>query len=316
MPELIITDDEFPFQEGGDRELVTTANIRLKNNCGFKASIGIIFYTPSGKQYKWPTIAAGGVYVLKRVSQRTIYLYGRNVNNPNKLVWGTTSSKHCIAVGKCLEPRNVGSLAKSPKVYKLCGSGSSPVASPIAQAPPPQTSLPTLDVQYLDNHNEKRTKFYADNGLGPKNLKHSPDLKSSAQNYANKLIDISGDTRCVIQHGFDGDDYGGENLATNWGSSPNLVATSPQKLLYNWYDEEIDLPYGQKAHATQIVFRSSHYVGCAQASKTLYHGGKCYIYVCRYLSPGNCNMSSGSWKQRTLDDEVICSPKCPKEGCS
>lgn len=315
LPELIITEDEFPFLDDGHRALQTTANVNLVNNCGFKASVGIIFYTKEGKKYKWPTIVKGGVYQLPDVSQSTIYLYGRNVNNPGKLVWGTTSSKHCIGKGKCLEPRSIGSLAKSPVRHKLCNSGSSPVAAPTAAAVPAQSAMTEKDTQFLDTHNDRRNKFYSDNGLGPKNMKHSQDLKSSAQKYANKLIDIAGDTRCVIQHGYEGDDYGGENLGTVWGNNPAMVGHTPEKVLQGWYDNEIGLPYGQKGHATQVVFRSTHYVGCAQASKTLYHGGKCFIYVCRYLSPGNCNMSATGWKQRTLDDEVLCLPKCPKEGC-
>jgi hypothetical protein len=122
---------------------------------------------------------------------------------------------------------------------------------------------------------------------------------------------LGGASRCVIQHGYQGDDYGGENLAANWGTSK----FSAEQVITTWYDDELSLPYGQNGHLTQVVFRSSRYVGCAVASKELNDGSNCFIHVCRYVSPGNCNVSQSNWRQRTLDDEVMCAPKCPPDGC-
>jgi Cysteine-rich secretory protein family len=167
----------------------------------------------------------------------------------------------------------------------------------------------------LKGHNKRRTNFFSKNGLGPKNLKWAQSLKESAQAYADKLVELGGDTKCVIQHGYKGDEYGGENISSNWGVSVSTVSATPEEVLNGWYDEEISLPLGMNGHATQVVFRSTHYVGCGRAQKNLSNGGKCFINVCRYLSPGNCNMSQNGWKSRTLDEEVVCDPFCPKEGC-
>jgi Cysteine-rich secretory protein family len=301
------------------RLLLTTATVTLVNNCGFDASIGIIYYNKKRKNiYIWPKILKGKTKILRGVSDPTIYLYGIHPKNPKKRVWGSKKSRHCISSGECLEPNYVGSLSKKSLRYKLCADSSKKTPSPISKTPPaptPSTSLSAIETQWLNGHNSRRTKYYANNGLGPKNLKWSSTLKASAQRYANKLIDLGGNDRCVIQHGFQGDDFGGENLHTNWGTSVSSVSASPDDVLTSWFEEEIDLPYGQNGHATQVVFRSTRYVGCATSQKTLGNGGKCFINVCRYISPGNCNMSPSSWRQRTLDDEAGCPPLCPDEGC-
>ena len=313
LPPLTITEEEFSFHDE-NRHLVTTADVTLVNNCGFKASIGIIYYRTTGKVYVWPTIPEGTTYKLTKVSQSIIYLYGRDVDNPSKLVWGTTKSKHCIGKNRCLEPKSVGSLSRSNIRVKLCGTGSSPTRAPTSK-PVDAPDLTELDADWVGGHNTRRTKYFSENGLGPKNLKWSNGVKNSAQAYANKLIDIQGDVKCVIQHGYLGDDYGGENIHTNWGRTVTTVSATPDKVLGRWFDDEIDAGYGKNLHATQVVFRSTAYVGCGRASKTLYHGGKCYINVCRYISPGNCNMSPGGWKERVLDDNAQCGPVCPPEGC-
>jgi hypothetical protein len=300
-----------------DRDLLQTADVKLVNNCGFDASIGIIYYGSSQNEiYVWRNIKKGGTYILKSVSDPTIYLYGFDEKKPKKVIWGTSNSKHCISKGECLQPKNVGKLSSSDTIrYKLC-KVTSPTSSPISKAPPTDsTALTETEIKWLNGHNDRRRKYFADNGLGPKDLKWSQSLEKSAQNYANRLLELGGDSKCVIQHGYDGDEYGGENLHTNWGTSISTVSASPDEVLNGWYDEEINLPYGQNAHATQVVFRSTHYVGCGQSQKKLSNGGKCFINVCRYLSPGNCNMSRNGWKSRTLDDDAQCSPVCPPEGC-
>ena len=116
---------------------------------------------------------------------------------------------------------------------------------------------------------------------------------------------------CKIQHGYNGDIYGGQNIAATIG-----IAHTSEEIMTAWYNNEIDLSCGQKGHATQMVFRSSHYVGCAEVEKKMASGAKCSsIQVCRYLASGNCNMSPGNWLGRTLDDKVICGPACPPKGC-
>ena len=133
-------------------------------------------------------------------------------------------------------------------------------------------------------------------------LKWSTTIANSAQAYANKLIAISG---CVIQHGYQGDSYGGENLAANYGSG--ATAPTPDSVLTRWTENEASSVGG---HFTQVIWRGTRYVGCATASKS-----GCFIQVCRYIAPGNCNLSTSSWQQTTLADSSPCGPQCPSEGC-
>jgi uncharacterized protein YkwD len=305
-------------RESVNRILVQSSNVKLINNCGFDVSIGIIYYGVSSKKvYIWPTIKKSSNFLLSKVTSSTVYLYGFHTENPKKRLWGTGKSQHCITMGECLQPFIVGSLERDMISFKLCAT-SAPTARPISKAPPYPTSLTTLseiDKQWLDGHNSRRSKYFAKNGLSAKNLKWSTTLEKSAQNNAIKLLELGGDTKCTIVHGYKGDNYGGENIASNWGISVSTVSASPEEVLDGWFDKEIVLPYGANGHATQVVFRSTNYIGCGQSKKNLSNGGKCYINVCRYLSPGNCNMTPEGWKTRTLDDTALCPPLCPEEGC-
>jgi hypothetical protein len=133
-------------------------------------------------------------------------------------------------------------------------------------------------------------------------LKWSTTVANSAKAYANKLIAISG---CVIQHNYQGDSYGGENLAAFYGSGS--TDPTPDQVLTLWTENEASSVGG---HFTQVIWRGTRYVGCAVASKS-----GCHIQVCRYIAPGNCNLSSSNWKQTTFADSSPCGPQCPAEGC-
>mmetsp|Transcript_23811 Transcript_23811/g.35158 ORF Transcript_23811/g.35158 Transcript_23811/m.35158 type:complete len:448 (+) Transcript_23811:887-2230(+) len=231
-------------------------------------------------------------------------------------------------------------------------------ATPIPATPVPGTSVPATPVpatpapppvgslqdQWLQEHNTRRTAFYnmfPQYSLTDVPLKWSNDVATSAQNYANKLIGIDG---CVIQHDYQNDSYGGENLAMNWGSGGSAVSRTPAQVLNGWYEDEIDLNamelVGQKYHASQVIFRSSKYLGCGSAEKP-HNGGTCFIQVCRYIAAGNCflenlvaqypslvsnfpgtcatDYSNKDWLCSVLSDSAasLCSPnlQCPAEGC-
>jgi hypothetical protein len=305
-------------RRGEKRLLQPRSNVRLINNCGFDASVGIIYLSKALKAvYLWLTIKKGRGIMLRSVSDPTIFIYGYNSVFPDDLVWVTANSKYCVSEGHCFEPRIVGSLANSLLRYKLCGT-TVPTPSPIAKAPPTlldYSYMSEIEIAWLNAHNRRRNEYYNRNGVGSADLKWSKTLQKSAQNYSSLLISIGGDSKCTIRHGVHGNTYGGENLSKNWGTSSKTNSSTPEEILTSWFDEEIDLPYGENFHATQVVFRSSRYVGCGTSEKTMYHGGKCFINVCRYLSPGNCNMSPQNWKARTLDNNTFCLPFCPEEGC-
>jgi len=214
-----------------------------------------------------------------------------------------------------------------------------PTQTPGIAAAPPRPAN-SIQQQWLNEHNSRRQAFYdlfPEYNLSPAPLKWSNSIAQSAQNYANQLIALNG---CSIQHGLNDDNYGGENLASNWGSGSYAVARSPTQVLRAWYDDEIDLNrmqlVGQKYHATQAIWRSSRYLGCAQASKSTGGSAMCFIQVCRYIKPGNCLFTGSSslypdnclqrypsernWICSVLSDTVSNScasanEQCPAEGC-
>jgi hypothetical protein len=72
---------------------------------------------------------------------------------------------------------------------------------------------------------------------------------------------------------------------------------------------------------TQVLWRGSQHVGCAEMAKELGNGQKCHVQVCRYARAGNCDVKSfndGSnkwWMDAVMQDESTCGNECPPEGC-
>jgi hypothetical protein len=107
------------------------------------------------------------------------------------------------------------------------------------------------------------------------------------------------------------------STGANWGSGE---ARTPSQVMNAWFDGEINLAgFFEKLHATQVVFRSSLYVGCADSEKTMSNGSKCFIQTCRYIAAGNCFPSGqDNWKVDVLSDNAATrcgGPQCPAEGC-
>lgn len=155
---------------------------------------------------------------------------------------------------------------------------------------------------WLEGHNRRRAHFHAKYGKQYVPLFWSDDLADGAADYAAYLVGRN----CAFRHcrrsfpnGEEDCDFG-ENLAMNWGwGGPR----SAEEVLTAWTEEEESTMGG---HYTQVLWRATHYVGCATAS------GPCgHIQICRYLRPGNCN-----GLHRYLDDDSPCGPFCPAEGCT
>jgi uncharacterized protein YkwD len=124
----------------------------------------------------------------------------------------------------------------------------------------------------LDAHN-----YYRARHCTPP-LAWSPDLAAAAQRWANL---------CHFDH--DRNNENGENLA--WGTR-----LSGRESVTLWYDEVREYNYAapgfspSTGHFTQLLWRGSTQVGCAQAACP---GGDIY-WVCRYAPAGNYE---GEYKQ-------------------
>lgn len=181
--------------------------------------------------------------------------------------------------------------------YLSCGSifsssEFSPTAAPLVST----SGRPRL---WEDAHNNRRATLHNSK------VQWNWELANSAQNYAAKLSTISG---CNIEHGYQDDSYGGENLAASWGGSNE--APSPESVLSTWFDEEKNLEYPDNGHYTQVGWKATKYIGCGEAMKS-YEDGYCFIQVCRYITPGNCNIGSAPLEELMLRDTSPCEPHSP-----
>ena len=105
--ESIVVEDSLTH---GDRDLQTSANVQINNNCGFNSYIGVMYTTGSTAIWKrWPYIPSGGSVSLSEVTDSKIYIYGFKTDWT--YVWQSTSSPHCFSMGDCLSERDVGSLS-------------------------------------------------------------------------------------------------------------------------------------------------------------------------------------------------------------
>lgn len=302
--EIIFEDGENGLSaEENNRRMQYKTDIKIINNCGSDALVFAIYFahgvqknarTPEG----WPTIPKNGALTLKGATDPTFYLFGMT---PERRWMWTGSSTFCLDGRRrrqCLRKVELGALRGGTAEYKACG--------------PKAPASGSAGDQWLKKHNSRRTQFYAQRGKGPLDLKWAPSLASSAQVYANRLIGMSG---CQITHNYQSDSYGGENLAANWGSGIFAKPRTIEEVMRAWYDDEINLQsLGAKGHATQVVFRSSRYVGCASAEKNMDRSGyKCFIQVCRYVAAGNCFEDPSRWEDSVMSDDMAA--RCSGDQC-
>jgi hypothetical protein len=64
-------------------------------------------------------------------------------------------------------------------------------------------------------------------------------------------------------------------------------------------------------HATQVVWLSTDYIGCAQAKSLPDTTSNCTVSVCLYSRPGNCGITESNWERATFQEITSCGPFCP-----
>lgn len=149
---------------------------------------------------------------------------------------------------------------------------------PATTTPPPGSSAPA-NASFADGMLAAHNAWRATVGVPP--MQWSDDLADYAQEWANTLQG----QQCGLEHR---PTYTyGENLASATGM--NL---SPDGVVGMWGDEGQFYDYDSNTcargeicgHYTQVVWRNSTTLGCAQASC-----GNTTVWVCNYDPPGNMN---------------------------
>mmetsp|Transcript_44278 Transcript_44278/g.79432 ORF Transcript_44278/g.79432 Transcript_44278/m.79432 type:complete len:418 (-) Transcript_44278:222-1475(-) len=176
----------------------------------------------------------------------------------------------------------------------------------------PKISTTKRETEWLESHNTRRKSWHKRHGETYVPLKWSNALKNESKKFAEKLLR---DSCGGLYH--DPDNIHGENLASNGGSG----SLTTDSIVTRWVEDEADDGYPGNGHLTQVLWRATKYVGCAEASRSKNNGGMCQAQVCRYSRPGNCNMSKYKtgkkdwWKKPMLMADSPCGPACPPDGC-
>jgi len=146
---------------------------------------------------------------------------------------------------------------------------------------------------WLNAHNSRRTSFvslFPTLNVADVPLVWSNDIATSAQVYAERLVDAG---NCIVQHGYEGDEYGGQNVAATWSLGSSSTPKFPEDVVASWHDDEIDTADMTLNDActggTELLYRSTRYMGCAQMQAALSlngFDGTCTISVCRYIQQG------------------------------
>jgi hypothetical protein len=155
----------------------------------------------------------------------------------------------------------------------LATPGSGWSAPPPTIISPGTTSEPARFSGIVAAHNRAR------HAVGVPDLRWSPELAGTAQRWANQL----GAQNCAMRHS--GAPGIGENLT--WASGQRL---SPTEVVASWVQEArsfngprgVCLPGAVCGHYTQVVWRSTRFVGCGMVSC-----GGSEVWVCNYSPPGN-----------------------------
>jgi len=185
------------------------------------------------------------------------------------------------------------------------------------------SGLTLREEQWLVGHNTRREKYHKQYGKTYRPLKWSTGLKEMAQEYADKLASVCGPT---VHDSYENRGRYGENLASNTGFDHGAGSWGELKpvdlVMTRFVEREQYWEPPDNFHYTQVLWRSSTHVGCADSVGTTSNGAVCRYQVCRYARAGNCDMdrfNDGSeewWMEAVLNDQSSCQPFCPPEGCT
>mmetsp|Transcript_20208 Transcript_20208/g.48568 ORF Transcript_20208/g.48568 Transcript_20208/m.48568 type:complete len:687 (+) Transcript_20208:1014-3074(+) len=211
--------------------------------------------------------------------------------------WGSIGSGKCERSGLCCSKYGwCGSGPDYCSVATLTTAGTVPAAvmavttttSPISLG---GADLPKRDRDWLQSHNRRRQQWHQTYGKAYVPLKWSNGLKEASMTWAQYLADTD-----QFYHDPDIGSYG-ENIALNSGSGGQVTT---ENILSRWVEDEAYDIY--PFHLTQVLWRATDWVGCADAQN-----GNRHVQVCRYSRPGNCNMGMyGTWQEPTFLDESPC----------
>ena len=150
------------------------------------------------------------------------------------------------AIKEPFDPINFNTTQLNPQTHRQLqpSKSKSPKLSPRSQS-------------WLTSHNTRRKSYHAQFKASYIPLQWSDTLASDAYKYATKLAQSCHSSNGPnLSHGNSG--YG-ENLAYTHGKAP----PSTESILTKWVEGEEKLSYPKNGHYTQVLWRATEFVGCA-----------------------------------------------------
>lgn len=157
-------------------------------------------------------------------------------------------------------------------------SAQPPPPAPLASPPSPAAQLPAAAQEFLDAHNQARAEV----GVAP--LRWSPQLAAAT----SRLVRYQRDRMSCNFANLIASKYGGNQL---WAGGAG-TAVPPRAAVGAWLKEKIYYDHASNTCAegrrcgvyTQVVWRNSSELGCAQASCPKEAAS---LTICFYNPPGN-----------------------------
>jgi len=227
--------------------------------------------------------------------------------------WGKIGNGICEGVGFCCSQYGwCGTGAEFcsnasdplPEEIEVVTTAATPAAIAMSNAMF-QLSALDRDVEWLASHNSRRRSWHKDNSVTYVPLRWSAALAVESLVFAQHLADTD-----QFYHDPNRGPYG-ENLAWNSGDGERRTVDG---IVSGWVEDEVGMDYPDNGHLTQVLWRASTWVGCADAQN-----GDRFVQVCRYAVPGNCNMDKyATWLEPMLQDASPCGNACHPDdgGCS
>ena len=199
----------------------------------------------------------------------------------------------------CKTAQDTALLSCGCKITSRLGVRETPICS--------DEALNEDDLKWLEAHNERREFWHAFYDVDFEPLCWDSNLAFQAQFYADYLAQnclLGHDTSKTDPQGYDYCRRAGENLAFDSSSIP--YHRTPMEVTMAWTDKEYHSSSPGDGHFTQVLWRGTKYLGCAEAFNSNCQWKN--IQVCRYVRYGNCNCNSDGCREAMLEDASICGP--------
>ena len=157
--------------------------------------------------------------------------------------------------------------------------------TPLGQLPKEELArmqtMTDRDRQYLNSHNTRRKVWHERYNKAYVPLKWDDSLKAEAKVWAETLL-----ASCGKGMYHDPNTKYGECATANQGTGSFGRLHTTDQIVRRFVEREENWQPPHNSHLTQVLWRSTKYVGCAESSKDMGGGKTCHTQVCRYARPG------------------------------